>query len=134
MTNNVIEQAQALYEKVGLPKEKLFTDIDEYVRFHYVYASPTTLVLAQTVGPTQGAKPTAWFIYLAVGSRTLSQVFKLAPFELPWIGWARAAKGREVVRWWPWEKVKKHLEHYDNIIFQGWNGKPTSCPKTSGPN
>lgn len=100
--NNAFEQALLLYKKETFPQTKLLTDIMEYAKSHYAYCSPNYIILAKIV------EDRSWFIYLAVGKEHLTKFFELAPFELPFIGFARPTHGREDVRWYPWKNLYDH--------------------------
>jgi len=98
-SQNILDQAILLYKKEPFPQTKLLTDIINYATFHHAYFSPTCCILAKVV------EDRGWFIYLAVGKGCLQRFFEVAPFEMPWIGFARPEKSREEVKWYPWKKI-----------------------------
>jgi len=100
-----VRVAVSLYEKQGLPKEKLFTDITHYAINHYAYFSPNYLILAEVV---TGPESEGWFIELAVGKGALQRFFEIAPFELPWVGFARPERNR-TTKWYSWIKLKNKI-------------------------
>lgn len=109
MSDNAVHKAYKLYEAIGLPKEKLFTDISTYVKLHYVYAAPDALILARL-------EYANWFVELAVGN--MRRFFEVAPFKTEWVGFARFAKGKKEGKWCRWEKIEKLAKYYDNLKLQ----------------
>lgn len=109
MSDDTVSRAYKLYETIGLPKEKLFTDISTYVKFHYVYAAPDALILARLEYDN-------WFVELAVGN--MQRFFEVAPFKTEWVGFARFAKGKKESKWYQWEKIKKLTKNHDNLKLQ----------------
>jgi len=105
--SNAFEQALVLYKKETFPQIKLLTDIMEYAKSHYAYCSPRCIILAKVI------EDRGWFIYIAAGSDCLMRFFELAPFSMPYVGFARPEKGRDAVKWYRWEQFydrcsKKH--------------------------
>ena len=96
-----IVKAVALYKKETFPQTKLLTDIMEYASFHYAFCSPNYIILAKVV------EGRGWFIHLAVGEGHLTRFFQLAPFKLPFIGFARPEHERDT-RWYQWERLYDH--------------------------
>lgn len=92
------DKAILLYKKETFPQTKLLTDLMEYARFHYVYCSPDCIIMAKVV------EGRGWFIHLAVGNGHLETFFKMAPFELEFIGFARPENGRDT-RWYQWKRL-----------------------------
>ena len=105
--NLSVRVAVELYRKQGLPKENLFTDITHYAINHYAYFSPNYLILAEVV---TGPESEGWFIELAIGKNALQRFFEIAPFELPWIGFARPERNR-TTKWYSWNKLKNKICH-----------------------
>lgn len=101
-TNVVLQESEAfldackLYKDTSFPQTKLCADILEYATYHYAYCSPTCIILAKVV------EGRGWFIHLAVSKEGLKRFFELAPFKLPFIGFAR--HGKEV-KWYHWQLV-----------------------------
>lgn len=122
MQDEILLRALKLYAAVGLPKEKLFTDISTYVRLHYVYASPEALILARLEYGN-------WFVELAVGD--MRQFFKIAPFKTEYVGFARSAKGKEECKWYKWERIER-LVMYDHTKLQRQCSSATTSTETAG--
>jgi hypothetical protein len=81
--------------------------IMEYVEQGYVFIGPEYLLLGRRVEH-------AWFIYAAIG-KGFSRFWDLMPYELPYVGWARQARGRSEVKWYPTERVKQLTNVYDKF-------------------
>lgn len=124
MTAEMLERALKLYELVGLPKEKLFTDISTYVRLHYVYAGNDALILARIEYDN-------WFVELAVGN--MVRFFDVAPFKTDWIAFARLAKGQDKAKWYRWERIEKLVRGYDYTKLQRKCPSTTSSSKAACP-
>lgn len=52
----------------------------------------------------------AWFIELVVGNGRMEQLIKMLPYDLPRIGWKRGLKGRDTVKFYDLDKIKKLLK------------------------
>lgn len=91
----------------------------------YVFSRPDLFMMGCSVG---GYEPqnSGWFIYLAVGKGKFREMVELMPYSLPWIGWAREARGRSAVAWHPTNRVlllvATHNKKYENTIIM-----PTHC-------
>jgi hypothetical protein len=81
-------------------------DLEEYMRNGHVHITPSLVLLGCRVDD-------GWFIRLAVGDGCLAKVVELMPFPLPYVGWARVAKGRPVTRWWPLSRVIELVQYYE---------------------
>lgn len=113
--NSSFVAAEKLYKKQGFPKEKLFTDIQHYAIHHYAYFAPDCLILAKVI---KGEDSDGWFIYLATGKNKLQRFFQVAPYQLPWIGFARPEKGRDT-KWYSWRKLKRIVYGRKNTSTSG---------------
>lgn len=125
-TRGVYEDIEAFYKRC--PHLSLRDDLERHVRHGYVFSSPRYLLLGRRVGH-------GWFIYLAAGRNCLREFLRLMPYYLPYIGWAREAKGREKVRWYQTDRVRRLIERYENIpgLFSSSAGDCFDIPEPSSP-
>ena len=90
---NAIDEAIALYSS----RAAFWDDVQKWGDIGcHVHIRPDHVVSALDVDGR------AWFIYLAVGN--MSEMIRLLPYKLPYIGWGRERKGREP-RYYPLEKL-----------------------------
>lgn len=82
---NAIQEAIALYPSPAA----FWDDVQKWGDIGcYVHIRPDHVASALDVDGN------AWFIYLAVGN--MSEMIKLLPYELPYIGWGREKKGQPI--------------------------------------
>ncbi len=98
---NAYDLAKQIYG--DFPDRNLDNDIREYITNHYCYFSPEAIILAKVEGDS-------WFVHLAVGKGSLLRFFKVAPFELSFVQFARPKKKRLEVKMYTWFKLKKLCE------------------------
>lgn len=103
------EQAFNLYQRHD--DKSLIHDILTYSREGYVHITPRYIILA-----AHWSQQHCWYIHLAVGRGAMAEFFRLAPFELPWVAFARPGKGRHDIRYYPTYKLKRLCTLYTNML------------------
>jgi len=98
------EIAKKMYETC--PGMDLDADILEYSRVGVAYVSNSCLLLGCRSGG-------GWFVRMAVGAGCLAKFIDLAPYHLPYVGWARCFRGRWHVKWHKTDAVKRIIR-YEN--------------------
>ena len=112
MNTSVLEQALALYSKEGCTRT-FEDDLAAFIHTGRVHITPTCILLAKAVPSSvtyhepwdtwEGHTCDAWLIWLAAGD--LAEFFQYAPYELPWLLWAR----RNRLRKWPYATARRHI-------------------------
>ena len=99
---NILERVKALYDECGID---MFKDISAYLAYGYVHKTPQSFILAKTVDLNSKTKPSeqwgesnpnAWFVHVAVGEGCIKGWIKIMPFKLPYVGWARETKKKQL--------------------------------------
>ena len=112
MSPSVLQQALALYAKEDCTRT-FEEDLTAFIHTGRVHITPTCILLAKAVPSTreyhepwdtwQPHECDAWLIWLAAGE--LTEFFQYAPYELPWLLWAR----RDRLRKWPYHLARRHI-------------------------
>lgn len=106
----VYAKLKKFYKQNGLCLDK---DLREYFRSGYVFSGPEYIFIGRRVGD-------GWFIRAAIGSGCFKIWTSIMPYHLPYIGWARCAKGRYNVKWHKTEKILRILSYAKHTdIFPG---------------
>jgi len=103
------EKIRELYETC--PELSFSSDFEEYARTGHAHITPSYALLARHVGD-------GWFIRLAVGVG-FETFWSLMPYRLPYIGWARAARGRSAVVWHRTETVERITKYAKHELLVG---------------
>ena len=102
---SVEAELHAFYERC--PHLNLMADM-RYFMHHpegYIFARPDLFMMGCRIGAE--VSQSGWFIYLAVGRGKFRWMVELMPYYLPYIGWARAARGHFDVEWHSMDRVIK---------------------------
>lgn len=86
-----------------------------YTMYGYTITSPDYIAFARPCREANHEEFTedghdAWFIELVVGNGRMEQLIKMLPYDLPRIGWKRGLKGRDTVKFYDLDKIKKLLK------------------------
>lgn len=84
-------------------------DLSYYSKNGYVLITPEYLILGERVD-------TAWLVQLAVGEGALLKFVEFMPYYLPWIGWARYAKGRRTVKYFSTDRVISLIKLHEKRV------------------
>jgi hypothetical protein len=86
-----------------------------YTMYGYTITSPDYLSFIRPC--TEGSPEVftedghnAWFIELVVGNGRMEQLINMLPYDLPRIGWKRGLRGRDTVKFYDLDKIKKLLK------------------------
>ena len=99
MTPAIIRELERLY--ANKPAGQLERDIAEFDSSGYVVDCNGCFMLLRVVHR-------GWLVYCAVCSGGWKQAVEHMPFWLPFVGWAREAKGRTKVKWYLTDRVLHH--------------------------
>lgn len=96
-----IEQAEQFYAKTGA---SFYNDIAHHMKHGYIHITPEYVLWGHAVCREAGLPekqqdvkdPDAWYIRFACGINWMHHFFRLIPYHLPYIGWARWEKKRPV--------------------------------------
>lgn len=102
MSTTIWEQATELYERTNITLE---SDLLEYAKSGYVFASDTYLIMGRRVGD-------GWYIQCAIGVGALRKFTELMPYYLPHIGWRREKKHSQECVWHRTEAVIRTIKSY----------------------
>lgn len=101
---SMYDQLLQLYAKV--PSRSLSQDLDFYMRTGYVICRPDLILIGRRIED-------GWFIHAAV-AESLGAVLAAAPYYLPYVGWAREARGRSQIKWYSWEQLTRIISYEDD--------------------
>lgn len=90
-----LDQAAALCSSLGYDFD---AKVREFAREGYAYLGQDCVILAQ-------ARVDTWWVWLAVGPGCLQRFCALAPYPLPYVAFAREAKGDDETRLIPFDRV-----------------------------
>ena len=105
-------EALKFYEKIG---DDLMKDIAAYATLGgYVFITPHSLMFGKAVRKDNGtpdtqwnvANPNAWYVRFAVGENSISDFISKIPYPLPFVGWSRVTKNKEV-KWYNFNKIQR---------------------------
>jgi hypothetical protein len=94
------DELQSLYR--SCPERSLDADVAHFLQHGYVFSGPTYILMGSRIG-------TGWHIHCAIGKECLKKFGTLMPYYLPFIGWAREAKGRSEIIWHNTETIFRRL-------------------------
>lgn len=86
------------------------SDLLEYGGCGHVHVTSEYVLLARRIGD-------GWFIRLAIGEG-LAKFWEFMPYELPYIGWAREAKGRPEVVWYRTSRLRKLTYEKSKLVLE----------------
>lgn len=96
------EELQAMYLSENGRGMHLLLDIVDFAADGYVHITPQYVLIARHWKDRQ-----CWYIHAAVGRGAMQEFFRLAPFELPNIAFARPFRGRSKVKYYSTAKIKR---------------------------
>ena len=103
-------EALKFYEKIG---DDLMKDIAAYSTLGgYVFITPHSLMFCKEVKKDNGTPdtqwnvccPDAWYVRFAVGKNSISEFISKMPHPLPFVGWSRVTKSKNV-KWYNFNRI-----------------------------
>jgi hypothetical protein len=82
----------------------LARDVRRYAKCGYVFIGPDHVLIGRR-------HDNGWFIRAAIGVGLFRRFSQLMPYYLPWIGWARVARGRSGVVWHSTDKLLRIVNY-----------------------
>lgn len=124
------EKLLELYAKV--PSRSLSADLEYFMRTGYVISSPDFVLIGRRIDD-------GWFVHAAV-AKNLGDLLRAMPYYLPYVGWAREARGRNNIRWHSIEQLRKAYDRHSLFvpiagntgrIWRGENSEASTAPASS---
>ena len=106
---NILKEVKEFYDKIECDA---FADITQYLQMGYLFSSPKYIIFGKPVRRDGGdpneqwnpVAPDAWYVRCAGGENSISEFIEAMPFPLPYIGWQRQLKNKQV-RFFELEKI-----------------------------
>lgn len=99
MNTTIYDEFQKLYTLC--PDRNMQDDLMHYLQHGYIFTGPNYLLVGKRIND-------GWFIHAAVGRGAMAKFIQLMPYYLPFIGWARQMKGRDVT-WHRTETILRRI-------------------------
>lgn len=112
-----IQHAAEIYEQNGM---LLAPDLENYLKFGFVFCTPDRLLLARGINVNDGpdnwlARPDsgdAWYVKLAVGHGCIPWFLSMAPSPKPYVAWKRDfSKGTGDLHVYQFNRFKERFSH-----------------------